>query len=95
MRLILVALLSSSLAFAQAPDAPVLLKAGEPAPYSGRLLPEAENVRRTAKCAEWEATTKKAEESVLLKPIHVVAIVAGAIAVGAAVGVGATLAVKR
>lgn len=104
MRAAVALLLASSLAFAEPPaDAPVLdlaersvhLEAGQPAPFPGRLLSDAEHVASEKLCADDHATVKAAQSKVLLSPIAVVAIIAGAVAVGAAVSAGVAVAVRR
>lgn len=94
-------LLASSLAFAEPPpDAPlrsVHLDAGQVVPFSGRLLSDLEHVESEAVCADDHAFRKEATSGgkLLLSPMAVVAIVAGALAVGAAMAVGVTLATRK
>jgi len=99
-------LLISSLAFADPPkDAPlsdlpgrsVRLAAGQEAPFSGRLLSDVEHMESEAVCADDHAFRKEATAGgkLLLSSVAVVALVAGALALGAATAVGVTLAVKR
>lgn len=103
MRALLAVLLTSSLAFAEPPaDAPlegrsVHLDAGQEAPFSGRLLSDVEHMESEAVCADDHAFRKEATSGgkVLLPPMAVVAIVASALAVGAAVSAGVVIATKR
>lgn len=105
MRTVLVVLLVSSLAYGEPPaDAPVdlpdrsaRLVAGQVAPFSGRLLSDVEHMESEALCADDHAFRKEASAGgkLLLSPIAVVAIVAGALAVGAAVSAGVAVAAKR
>lgn len=91
MKLALATLLAASLAFADPPaDAPTSahLAAGQPAPFSGRLLSDAEHVRSEKLCADDHAFRAKTDGQVMLAPMTVVAIVAGALALGAAVSAG-------
>jgi len=94
-------LLISSLAFADPPaDAPlrsVHLDTGEVAPFSGRLLSDVEHMESEAICADDHAFRKEATAGgkMLLSPIAVVALVAGSLALGAAVSAGVVLAVKK
>lgn len=89
--------------FAAAPDAPLLdapgasvrLEAGQPAPYTGQLLSDAENLRRAKRTAACEGTLEAAQapSNVLLPKAALVAIIIGSVvlsaAAGAAVGVAA------
>lgn len=81
--------LVSSLAFA-APDAPVILKAGQVAPVSGTLVPDATRIQEGkdhAACADGLATAKQSGTlvSTLVLIGGVVAVVA---VIAAAVGAG-------
>lgn len=100
--LAVVLMLFSSLAFAQAPDAPVdilgasvRLKSGEPAPFSGRLLSEDEQIRRAKRLAEAEGELAKAHESALVSKPVLIAIIVGALVVGAGAGAGVAIALKK
>lgn len=95
--------LISNVALAQSPDAPladvlgasVRLKAGEPAPFDGRLLSEDEQVRRAKRLAAAEGELAKAHESALvIKPVFV-AIIVGALVLGAGAGAGVAIALKK
>lgn len=97
MRAALAVLLASSLAFADPPaDAPrglVELQPGQPAPVKLSCLPDAEFIASEAAAADDHAFRKKAEGGgIRLSPYAVVAIVAGALALGAAVGASAACA---
>lgn len=101
-RLVSIFLLASSLAFAQPADAPVdlpkrsvRLDTGQAAPFSGRLLSDEEHTASEAKCADDHAFRAKAMGGVLLPPAALVAVVLGALALGAAVSAGVAVAVKR
>lgn len=72
------------------PDVSVRLRAGETAPFDGRLLSLNENLRRGKDAVDCRAELAKAHESQLLPTGAVIAIIAGAVALGAAAGVGVT-----
>lgn len=104
MRTFVAVLLCSSLAFAEAPDAPIIedipgstvrLRTGEPAPFDGQLLSFDEQVRRGKRLATAEAELEAAHASVLVSKPVLVALILGSIAAGAAIATGVTLAVKR
>lgn len=105
MRTILVAVLTSAVAFAESPkDAPladlpgrsVRLAAGQAAPFPGRLLADAEHRASEAVCADDHAFRERAtkDDALRLTPLAVVAIVAGALAVGAATATAVVLVVR-
>jgi hypothetical protein len=97
------ALLIAALLAAEPPaDAPldlpgrsVRLVAGQPAPFPGRLLSDAEHIKSEAACADDHAKLAKAEKSLLVSPLGIVALVVGGLAVGAAVGAGVAIATRR
>ena len=103
MRTFLACLLASSLAFADPPaDAPldlpgrsVRLEPGQPAPFAGQLLSDEEHIASEKVAASDAAFRKATAGKAMLSPYAVVAIVAGALAVGAAVGVAVAVAVRR
>jgi hypothetical protein len=103
MKAILCALLMSSAALAQSPDAPVVdvlgasvrLKAGEAAPFDGRLLSEDEQIRRAKRLAAAEGELAKAQESMLVSKPVLVAIIVGSLVVGVGAGFGVALAVRK
>jgi hypothetical protein len=102
MKLLSLLTLFATAAYAADPpaDAPlagrsVHVEIGEPVPFAGRLLSDAEHVKSEAQCQDDHAFRKATEGQVLLSPIALVAIVAGALAVGAAVSAGVAVAVKR
>lgn len=103
MRAAVALLLVSSVALADPPaDAPldlpgrsVRLEPGQPAPFGGRLLSDAEHVASEKVAASDAAFRKATAGNVMLSPYAVVAIVAGALAVGAAAGVAVAVAVRR
>jgi hypothetical protein len=80
---------------ADIPRVSVRLKAGDVAPFDGRLLSSDEQVARAKRLAAAEGELAKARESWLLPPAAVVGIIAGALALGVAAGTGVALAVKR
>ncbi len=95
-----------SLAHADESDSPVLapdlpgvsvrLKAGERAPFGGRLVALDENVRRTKALVECQGELADGKANVWTSPGVIVALVLGAVVVGAAAGAGVTaLALKR
>jgi hypothetical protein len=97
-------ILCSSLAFAQAPaDAPLAdevgrsnrVEEGEITPYAGQLIDEKEMVRRERINARNDAMLSKAKESALLPVPALVAIIVGAVLLGAVAGTAVTLAVKK
>lgn len=81
-----------------APDVPevsVRLRAGETAPFDGRLLSLEENLRRGKDAVDCKAELSEAKTNVWTRPGVIVAMVLSAFAVGGAVAVGATLALKK
>jgi hypothetical protein len=101
MKLLSLLVLFATAAYAADPpaDSPmsVHLAPGQPAPGSGRWLADDEAVKSEAQCQDDHAfrQSSTAGGKVLLSPIALVAIVAGALAVGAAVSAGVAVAVKR
>lgn len=91
---------SSALAAEPSPvDAPldlpgrsVRLDIDQPAPFAGRLLSNDEHVASEALCADDHAFRKEAMTGVRFTPMQVVAVVAGVLAAGVALGVGAVVA---
>jgi hypothetical protein len=75
-----------------ADDAPVLLKAGDPAPVAGVLLPDALAVRKAQSSAacnvERDALKEVALKSTPLPPLVVVGLIALGVVVGGAAGFG-------
>lgn len=105
---LLLAVLLPITSFAQAADAPVnphpegrsmRLEAGEVLPFGPSLCLESTEAQRREWVAQrdlGELTKLKESRGAALVPVPVfVAIVAGALAMGVAVGVGATLAARR
>lgn len=104
MRAVAAVLLAASVALAEPPgDAPladlpgrsVHLATGQPAPFSGRLLADAEHVASEWVAADDHAFRKQTEGKLMLSPVALVAIVAGALAVGAGVAAGVAIATRR
>ena len=89
------------LALAQAPeDSPVLapdipglsvrLRAGEQAPFDGRLVELEENRRRGAAMVDCKAELASAKENTWVSKPVLVAIIVGGVVLGAAAGAGVT-----
>jgi hypothetical protein len=99
MKLIALLTLFATAAYAADPpaDSPtsVHLAPGQPAPGSGRWLADAEAVKSEQQCQDDHAFRKATDGQVLLSSIALVAIVAGALAVGAAVSAGVAVAARR
>lgn len=100
MRCTIAILLVSSLAFADPPADPpqsVHLEPGQPAPFAGRLLSSEAFVASEKACADDHAFRASAmsDGAIRMSPIAIVVIVAGSLAVGAAVAAGVVVAVKR
>lgn len=95
MRLAALLTLFATAAYAADPpaDTPVSahLEPGQPSPGSGRWLADAEAVKSEQQCQDDHAFRAKAESGggIRLSPYAVVAIVAGAVASGFAIGAGA------
>lgn len=93
----------SSAALAQAPDAPVAdikgesvkLKAGDVAPFDGRLLSEDEQIRRAKRLAEAEGELAKAHDSALVSKPVLVAIIVGCLVLGAGASAVVVLTAKK
>lgn len=78
-----------------APDAPgvsVRLRAGETAPFDGRLLSLDENLRRGKDAVDCKAELASAKENSWVSKPVLVSVIVGALVVGAAVGAGASYA---
>jgi hypothetical protein len=98
-------LLSLSLAQAPDTDSPVLapdvpevsvrLKAGEVAPFDGRLLALEENLRRGKATADCRAELADAKGNAWVSKPVLITVIVGAVVLGAAVGAGATYAATR
>lgn len=106
MKITILLFLLPALAFADPPtDAPlselpgrsVRLEPGQPAPFAGQLLSDEEHVASEKVCADDHAFRHEAlgGSKLLLTPLQLVAIVAGAVAVGAAVSAGVIVATRR
>lgn len=104
--LLCVVLIASQATFASEPDdSPVLapdvpevsvrLRPGETAPFDGRLLSLDENVRRAKSAVECRAELASAKESVWMSKPTIIALVAGALLVGAAAGAAGAWAATR
>lgn len=81
-----------------APDVPnvsVRLRAGETAPFDGRLLSLDENLRRGKEAVDCKAELSSGKENAWISKPVLVGIIVGAVALGAAVGVSATYAATR
>ena len=72
------------------PNVTVRLRAGETAPFDGRLLSLEENLRRGKSAVDCRAELAKAQESALLPVPALIAIIGGSLALGVAVGAGVT-----
>lgn len=106
MKTVLAVLLISSVASAftpedsptLAPDVPevsVRLRAGETAPFDGRLLSLEENLRRGKDAVDCKAELSTAKESVWMSKPLIVGLIIGGIVLGAAGGAAAVWAVKK
>ena len=76
----------------------VHLDAGQDAPFAGQLIADAEHIRReriNERNAEAFDFAVKHQGSVILTKPQLIAVVAGAVVVGAALGVAVTVAVKK
>lgn len=90
MKTALVLCLVSSLVFAAPADAPVELKAGQVAPVSGTLVPDATRIQEGkdhAACADGLAKAKQSG-TLVSTPVLIGGVVAAVAIVAAAVGVG-------
>ena len=103
MKTLIATLLVSSIAFAdsvQDTDSPVMapdiegvsvrLKAGETAPFDGRLLALDENLRRGRKMADCEAELADAKTNIWTSKPVLISILIGGLVLGAAAGAGVT-----
>lgn len=70
----------------------VQVQEGEPAPFAGLCLNDAQAIHVAQRVASCEATLAKAEEKNLVSLPVLIAAIAGALAVGAAVATGVVLA---
>ncbi len=81
-----------------APDLPgisVRLKAGEQAPFDGRLVELEENRRRGAAIVDCRAELADAKTNVWAPKPVLVSVIVGAVVLGAAAGAGAVWALKK